>query len=149
MSVLLVGINMDSINHWHVSLNHVCIIPPKGTGYDNSSKWLTSDKAPTVYVDAETLENLDAVIDAYLKAGEYSVLKFLHKFDIPDHTKVKRITARRKVLNLARSRKQDDVIALYKSGLRNMEICIKLNCSKEYVSQVVKRYKDKKNATTS
>ena len=90
---------------------------------------------------------MDAVIDAHLKAGEYSVLKFLHKFDIPDHTKVKRITARRKALNLARSRKQDDVITLHKAGLRNREICIKLNCVKEYVSQVVKRHKDKENAS--
>ena len=145
----LVGTNMDSINHWQIALNQVCVIPPKGTGYNNSSKWLTSDKAPAVYVDAETLENLDAVIDACLKAGEYSLLKYLHKFNIPDHTKVKRITARRKVLNLARSRKQDDVIALHKAGLRNREICIKLNCVKEYVSQVIKRYKDKENATTS
>jgi len=143
-----VGINME-FNHWQVSLNQVCVIPfDTGRGYNNGSKWML-DRAPLTYVDPEEIANMDAVIDAYLKAGEYSVLKFLYKFDIPDHTKIKRITARRKALNLLRSRKQDDVIKMHKSGLRNKEICIKLNCSKEYVSQVIKRHKDKWNDTTS
>lgn len=135
--------------HWQIALNQFCPIPLQGISrYDNTSKWMT-DRAPQVFVDPEEYASMDAMIDAYLKAGEYSVLKYLYKFEIPEHTKIKRITMRRKALNLARSRKQDDVIALHKSGLRNREICIKLNCVKEYVSQVVKRYKDKQNVETS
>lgn len=130
-------------NHWLINAGLAMPKPPKfrGVSYDNSSKWMT-DRAPQVFVDKEEIDKMCAVIDGYLKAGEYSILKFLYKFDIPDHTKVKHITARRKALNLARSRKQDDVIALHLQGLRNCEICVKLNCVKEYVSQVVKRYKD-------
>lgn len=136
-------------NHWQVALNQVCVIQfDTGRGYNNGGKWMT-DRAPQVFVDPDEYASMDAMIDAYLKAGEYSVLKYLYKFEIPEHTKIKRITMRRKALNLARSRKQDDVIALHKAGLRNREICIKLNCVKEYVSQVVKRYKDKQNVETS
>lgn len=137
-------------NHWLINAGLAMPKPPKfkGVSYDNSSKWMT-DRAPQVFVDQAEIDKMCAVIDGYLKAGEYSILKFLYKFDVPDHTKVKHITARRKFLKLARSRKQDDVIALHLKGLRNFEICVKLNCVKEYVSQVVKRYKDnerRKNA---
>ena len=124
--------------------------PPKfrGVSYDNSSKWMT-DRAPQIFVDPVEYESMDAVIDAYLKAGEYSVLKYLYKFDIPDHTKIKRITMRRKVLSLTRSRKHDDVIRLHLAGYRNCDICKELDAVKQYVSQVIKRYKAKERENAS
>lgn len=132
---------MSTEMHWQIALNQFCPIPPRGTGYDNTSRWLT-DRAPMIFSSKEDIDEMIEIIDEKLISGEYSVLKYLSDFKMGEHTKIKHITIRRKALGLVRSRKMDDVIKLHLSGMKNFEICEKLNTAKEYVSMVVSRYKE-------
>ena len=140
---------MNTELHWQIALNQFCPIPPAGKRkYDNTSKWMT-DREPNVFADQECVDEMIEVIDTLLKAGVYSVVKYLHRFDIKYHTKISYITKRRKKLDLARSLKQDEVIKMHLSGMRNFEISNELRCKKEYVSQTIRRYKERENVTTS
>jgi len=138
---------MNQPNHWLISLNHVCIIPPKfiNGGYTNTSDWVKKeneeDKEPKKR-DIRTIAEYTAIkadIEILLRSGIMHVYPHLEKYDITPRAKRDHIERIRKKLGIRRVSLADKVMKLVTAGNSINQVAIETGAHKDYIKQVIKR----------
>lgn len=143
----LVGINMDSNNHWLINAGLVMPKPPKFSngGYTNTSDWVKKekeeDKEPKKR-DIRTIAEYAAIksdIEILLRSGIMHVYPHLEKYDITPRAKRDHIERIRKKLGIRRVSLADKVMKLVTAGNSITQVAIETGADKDYIKQVIKR----------